>query len=726
MPNQSRIIRSLLKIIFISLFTLSGCAGPSNQTSMPVTTDNQVTAISPTIELGMTITPSPEPPITLPVAEILFVDRLSDNGDDTYSVNFPSEEFDSAHPPMVYYIWQINPNVDADLEQVVVQFTISHTAAEDIPGYERGFFPWLHNLSTININSPVPESTDLTMDRNTILRYPEFGELLDRYITVENGTYMLAIPYEQFLGGRTSLVLGFLPGTTFSMPEVSVAGSEIFAESILDELGVEQSIPMYNVEPVVRQFWDGSFEVTNDFARFNGWIKNEWSPLFENAYQNGIFYMPVSDYLDVLGSYAEEIDGTYAVIPDGLPLALHVINDSYSKTFLMAHMVDPETGLIHGIWDIEQNQLVASDRTVANLPIAASYFQNDPGFAYQLLSAVAQYEVIDVDGHWIYAPRGINANQEITVRLADLAMNEDAFQMITDTKDPEIRVKLLEAYANTLGLILEVQEQSNTNLPPSEFIVKFESNNTHSIRKVEGPLGDFNINDPFYTFSSSMQEVATDMVLNHIGPQLSGVDNEFNRAWSLATDPEQQTVVLANAKRIIDEADSSFKILYYNYRIFYHIYTFQRQDGLFAARYDIDSGNTLLGENTGGAWNGFSSYYGGPGSAINWMMISGFFHDDAMLTECYKLAEASIKIFNDNVSSISEVDPAEVLSAMRQNELGIFTDGAILTWVMTRNDLGVYVRSGVPPWQLGGSLIWMMTPEEYYQWKLAVHEISSP
>nr|MBI9047174.1 hypothetical protein [Anaerolineaceae bacterium] len=395
--------KNIIGIVSI-VIVLAACAPAIDKTPIPV-----ITAISEMIPPENTVTPeilpptsapTPLPPIILPNPEPIHAGMLLEKDNGLFEVLIP-EGLDKNHPAMPTYIWEhLQPNVNPGLAAIVIEFDMPGTVEKwhgDLFGYDRGFFVSLQNLETIPIQplyiNPEhlePSVFDLKdIDREALLLLPELMVDLSHFSVNMDDHYIVRIPYEQLLGGAKDLTLQFLPGTVFGNLRVNLEHDGSLDQGILTALMEDVPRPQYDVNEIHQDWWEGGVDRNNSQEGFieiidsNRWINQGIKEYRVNP--DGSVNIPVSEY--DLGEYANEITGEFTVIPEGLlPILIkleeqeYIIADNPEEhredqqqikedraavvTFIMKNMIDPETGLIRGIWDNDQGQLVAENRRV--------------------------------------------------------------------------------------------------------------------------------------------------------------------------------------------------------------------------------------------------------------------------------------------------------------------------------------------------------------------------
>ncbi len=634
-----------------------------------------------------TATPATVNPVHLPDPEVENGDLQITNPDGSLTVKI-QDGFDRNHPPMLSYIWHINPDVDQNIQYILVEFELLDTVPPgdgDLFGYERGYFVGLYDFHELSmeavftevnqeISDPLAEST---LDNETLLCFPEFSVDLERYVSKEGTSILVTIPYEQFRGGARELVVQFLPGATFTQPTASLKTNQSLDVSIIEELtsdSEEKSI--FDHTTFFQEYWNDPLPIDflesdeipegetrksllRDKIRNENWITDfvDVGTLFNDDYS---INMPVSDFSSLYGT--EDL-GDYAIIPEGLPVLLFSFHENRigNKTadFILEHMVD-ERGLIKGVWDSQNNVLVDTAWEPASLPVVDALSAYTNAEQYQRLwNAVIDYEVISINDSWYYAPRGINEEGVVEFSTWDFIGAGGVLNLMdVNSSIPEEKgVKMLTAFANSLELFLEAQELNPTKLPAERFSVHFHEDGSHSIESADS----FWIDNPYFYIMSLFYGAQLNSKCPYIGrSMLEGETFENYLDWIAASDdPQYRAETYPKAVDLAFEFETFFRILKVNYKSLYYVYSFARMQGqetAFAPGYDVCSGEPLYldsldtnAEGSGSSWDMFQQRYGTPRHLINWTFLSGFANDKAMAYTGVQGVSISMAVFRQNL-----------------------------------------------------------------------------
>jgi hypothetical protein len=615
---------------------------------------------------------------------------------------------DRHHPAMPSYIWSLNAEVEG-IDYIVVEFDLIDTVDPDdlyFYGYDRGFFIGLHNLVDLSdvlfyytMNSNEWDATRIDEDPGKLshltaenkLYYPELAEDMSRYTTSDgNGHYTVRIPYEQFNGGASDLVLQFLPGATYDNVRIYVDGNESFDEGSLDELTTEQTpVEIEDFNDLVGYLWgdrvsvDGMMrsDVIDKIKTENRWSAKTISDALINEDGTTNMYLPDYD----LEGYEDEIVGEYGVVPEGIMAVLMAVDNnpddpSFSQkhaalaTFVLDNMVDPETGLIYGVWDNEQGVLVATDRISGRtLQIAFASLRTDDRI-FALIDSVIEHEIIEIGGEYFYVPGGqFSEDRTVELDLADFAVNEGFMSYFKDLvwygqeegqhDDLLATYKMLEGFANSMELLLEGQEQNPTNLPAETLRVTFNADGTRTFESV----GEFHMDNVFFSIWAIAHEFnyaeATSGFQSMMAEKFDELIEHFLAAKADGNE-EYAAQELEEAKRIASYYQNSMRIVNTFYQMYYDVYNFTKsQDGntIFAAGYDVNTGDVVfrdpVDEEDGSApWNVYQQRFGATNTAVNYALMNLFFHDQELSEESLKMVQASFGIFHFVIND----DPVDI------------------------------------------------------------------
>ncbi|MBG0788236.1 MAG: hypothetical protein H0S79_24370, partial [Anaerolineaceae bacterium] len=526
------------------------------------------------------------------------------------------------------------------------------------------------------------------------LYYPELAEDLSRYTTSDgNGHYVVSIPYEQFNGGASDLVLQFLPGATYANVRIYVDGNESFDDERLDELTAEQApVEIEDFNDLIGYLWgdrvsvDGMMrsDVIDQLKTENGWSEKTISDALIN--EDGTTNMYLADY-DLEG-YEDEIVGEYGVVPEDVMAIIVAVNNNWDDpsfsqnrtalvNFVLDNMVDPETGLIYGVWDNEQGKLVATDRiSGSTLQIAIGMIGTenvDEARIWTLIDAVIEHELLDINGTYYYVPGGqLGEDGTVELDLADFAVTEGFMSYFKDMiwyhkedqhEDSLTTYKMLESFANSMELLLEGQEQNPTNLPPETLRITFNEDGTRTFESV----GDFHMDNVFFSIWAIAHEFNYDEATSGFQYMMAEKFDELIEHFLTAKADGNEAYAaqeLEQAKRIASYYQNSMRIVNTFYQMYYDVYNFTKaQDGntIFAAGYDVNTGDVVfrdsVGEEDGSApWDAYQQRFGATNTAVNYVLMSAFFHDQALTEESLKMVQASFGIFHFVIND----DPVDI------------------------------------------------------------------
>jgi hypothetical protein len=740
-------ITALLIVFSFGLLTACQSSGLSTETSTPTQTVNSTAPSATPDPESIEEYSEPSPPkfgptpvpqewVELPVPGAENAELLIKNADGSLSVFLDEENLDDRHhPAMPSYIWNLNANVEG-IDAIVVAFDLIDTVEPDdlyFYGYDRGFFVGLHNLDDVSDvlfyysrNSNEWDATRIDEDPGKLshltaenkLYYPELGEDLSRYTTSDgNGNYVVRIPYEQFNGGASDLVLQFLPGAIYDNVRIYADGSGGFGVGQLDELISEQ--PPVEVE----DFNDLISGMGSEGVSVDGMMRgdvidfirsyNDWSP---NVIANGLINpdgttnMYLADY-DLEG-YEDEIVGEYGIVPEGIMATIIAVDDneddlSFGRNrtkfvnFVLDHMVDPETGLIYGIWDNEQGALAAADRdSGATLQIASAMLATndvDHTRIQALFDAVIEHEILEINNTYYYVPGGeISEDGTVELDLADFAVPDSFMHYFLDMiwydkedqqEDPLATYKMLEGFANSLELLLAGQEQNPTNLPADTLLITFNEDGTRTFESV----GEFHMDNLYFSVLPISQghnfASATSGFQFMMAEKFDELIEHFLTAKADGNE-EYATQELDQAKEIASYYQNSMRIVNTSYQMYYDVYNFTKiQDGntIFAAAYDVITGEIIfrdpVGEEDGSApWNVYQQRFGATNTAVNYALMNLFFHDQELSEESLKMVTTCFEMFGYVLKYEQNMDMSDTEVLTRFFEKGYSVTGNDGIW----------------------------------------------
>jgi hypothetical protein len=650
--------------------------------------------------------------VELPLPEADRSELLIQNSDGSFSVFLDKENLDDRnHPAMPVYIWPLNAKVEG-IDAIVVEFDLLDTIDSDdlyFFGYDRGFFIGLHNLDDVSdvlfyytTNTNEWDVTKIDEDPGKLshltaenkLYYPELSVDMSRYTTSDgNGHYIVIIPYDQFNGGASDLVLQFLPGATYANVRIYVDGNESFDAAKLEELTAEQSpVVAEDFNDLIGYLWgdrvsvDGMTrsDVIDKIKTENHWSEKTIAEALIN--KDGTTNMYLADY-DLEG-YEDEIVGDYGVVPEGVMAIIIAVNNNWDNpiagqnrtalvNFVLDNMLDPETGLIYGAWDNEQGELVATDRisgSTLQIAIAMMGTENvDEARIWTLIEAVIEHELLDINDTYYYVPGGqLSKDGTVELDLADFAVTEGFMSYFKDMiwyrkedqhEDSLITYKMLEGFANSMELLLEGQEQNPTNLPPETLRITFNEDGTRTFESV----GDFHMDNVFFSIWAIAHEFNYDEATSGFQYMMAEKFDELIEHFLTAKADGNEAYAaqeLEQAKRIASYYQNSMRIVNTFYQMYYDVYNFTKaQDGntIFAAGYDVNTGDVVfrdsVGEEDGSApWDAYQQRFGATNTAVNYVLMSAFFHDQALTEESLKMVQASFGIFHFVIND----DPVDI------------------------------------------------------------------
>ena len=743
MSNKKYFHGILMLLVMFTFCLITACQ------SSGLTTDNNAST-QPILSTNPTSTPDREPTeesseptpvqherIELPVPEAVNPELLIINTDDSLYVFLDEENLDDRnHPAMPSYIWRLNAKVEG-IDTIVVEFDLIDTVDPDdlyFYGYDRGYFIGLHNLDDVNDvlfyyteNTNEWDATKIDEDPGKLshltgenkLYYPELSVDMRRYAASdENGHYSVRIPYEQFNGGARDLVLQFLPGATYDNVQIYADGGGSFDSGRLDELISEQApveVEDFNnltswmgaeAESLEGMIWR---DITAQIASMRKWSPDVISDGLINP--DGTTNMYLADY--GLEEYEDEIVGEFGVVPEGVMALIIAVDDSdylsFSRnrtalvTFVLDNMVDPETGLIYGVWDNAQVALVATDRVSgATLQIASAMLAtNDVDLTriQALFDAVIEHEILEIGGIYYYVPGGeLNADGTIELDLADFAVPDSFMSYFNDMiwygqedqqEDPMATYKMLEGFANSMELLLEGQELNPTNLPAETIRVTFNEDGSRTFESV----GEFYMDNPLFSVWSvsygHSYATATSGFQFMMAEKFDELIEHFLTAKSDGNE-EYATQELEQARKIASYYQNSMRIVNTCYQMYYDIYNFTKaQNGntIFAAVYDVNTGEIILrdsvGEENGSApWDVYQQRFGAINTAVNYAFMNLFFHDQELSREALKMVLTTFAMFDGYVLNYEEdldMSDPEVLSRFFEKGYSIVGNDGV--WV---------------------------------------------
>jgi len=674
-------VKKLISILLAALL-LCGCAVSNDGDTTQAASANEQTQ---TEEPIVTPVPGPTPvpgltSIALP-AEVAFnAGALSETETDgVYSVALPEEEEDRPNAPT--YTWYIN-GTDADvIDEVVIEFDVFDTVRPldgMYFGYDEAFYVILHNFETIPAQPPWPYNVEQTAgdtDQEAMLRLPELGVDLKKFASWEDKHVRIVIPYTEFQNAPKDLTLQFLPGTTFGNLTIRLLGADGLYEDEIER--ISQTVESPGRSPMLKELSADFREVYGvglnqegfhnrtavDDMTFNQWIMK--AGLVINP--DGSINMPVALY--DLGDYANQVQGDYAVIPEGIVSALttlsHTDGGFFTEedqrqvvSFILENMMN-ENGQFYGIYDIAQQKLVATDRKAAALPILAILcgYLSDRDVDL-IANSILANDIVRVGDTLYYAPYGISEDGIMDLKLSDFVITGGLYGLFIDYSNDGSRLNekygcamLMEGIANSLKLILEGQEQNATRLPSSELRVVF-SGDGESYELL--PSGTFSINNSFFSvgmisfeclrYSINEFKFVDDTIQNDIDWVFIRLNKVKNGAYTV-----QQAKAIRDLEVLYAEYSNAYTIMNTLYESWLDVYNFlrvQTSGTAYAPGYDVQTGEMIEAPADDALYSAFHELakyrirFGTPAVPMNYFCLVGIFNDEAMSKECVNLVQA--------------------------------------------------------------------------------------
>lgn len=676
------------------------------QTKEPTQTSTPTQTSEPTKPPGNEFTPVPSDlSIELPV-------KVSDNGqflvttdeegnpleNGIFRVEFDPERdtsFKLDRPNMPTFSWYLNGSEDNLISEVVIKFAIYNSVPplhSELFGYDRAFFLTLHNFdNTIPLMPPWPADDIYNShlldrgdtDRAQMLTMPELGvDLTWKYISSEGNHITITIPYAEFQGAAKDLTLQFLPGTTFGDLTIRVKGAEGLDSGTIDAITQPVEIPERDllhdeIMPAFQRSEEDIIPLSDVEGPEN--INNIMFGQMEGQAINsdGSINMPVSFY--DLGEYSGEVQGKYAVVPEGLvPVFMTMSHPGFYDydqqrqvvDFVFNNMVD-ENGQFSGVYDIEQGKTVATDRKAAAIPILSAMLSNtdvltDSEIDFMVNSIIAN-DLVVVGDTLYYAPDGIGEDGMMDLNLSDFAFNDQFIHLLAEySNDTSGRLDeefggamLLEGFANSLKLILEGQEQNATRLPSSQLKVFFT---TDGMNDALEPSVKFDINNSYFSMGLTTFELFANALekfkymddvnsFNALIGRLSGVkDGEYS---------ESQEQIIREGEAMYAEMYNAFTIVNTYYESCLDVYNFlkvQSSDTIYAYQYNVYTGEKIAAP-TDALYPEFHmlapfiNRFGTPGTTMNYFSLAGLFNDETMVKESGHLLIVNFDMYSSEMFS---------------------------------------------------------------------------
>jgi hypothetical protein len=672
----------------------------------------------PTFTASPTVIPSPTP---IPVISVLgeidvtqptHPELLNELEPGVFEVIIAEDVWQN-RPDMPAIIWKnLQPDIPG-LYEIVLEFDLIETLPKwdgEWFGYDRGYILSLDNYFKEGV---AIDSNGFSFDYHLLaINLDKFTERTDNHIVAK-------IPVTQLRGGARDLVLQFFPGTTFGNLRIYVTHDGRATEASLQMLQGDNSNPQVALHEIYPGWWDnhgGCDDPTDMYGcirqtLYEQW-GNEWDERLAGPREHGAMldilssygwmqqsmrsYMinpdgsvnvPVTEY--DLGIYTDDIDSDFAVVPDGLLFPLIRIqygilgdDNGYIENarqdlvnFIMTEMMNPDTGLIQGIWDTQNKRLVAPHRRSANLPLWAgvSNLQNygidiDQTTMNNWLLNIINQEFQLIGEKVYYTPRGIDEQGTMELRLEDFAFIDTLFSSLykvamadpgTDFSlpDPEAVVKIMEGAHNSLDLVVQQQQLNPTHLPSEALLVHFDQQGNYVLE----PVGDFSIDNPFfatmplYLSNNLIQFDWIGLKINNGYPEPMDIDmsDHFPAQMDIlrqtgGVSPQYWYSALRQARTVAGEFYYSYHLLGNMWKLLFHVYNFSDQQpaqSVFAEKYDINTGEPLdlvMAENSN-PWAKFQGRFGSLSAIGNWFQIMTFFYDQEMVEIALTINEIGLK-----------------------------------------------------------------------------------
>ena len=344
--------------------------------------------------------------------------------------------------------------------------------------------------------------------------------------------YEIDIPYSEISkGGLQKLVFRFWPEVTASNPEFSLMTSgDVDMEALFAPIDIPGlNIPVLDVTTVDDYSVPfGEFVLDSESAArilFNG-DANSGEPQAFLAIAimfDGVIMEMSEDSGFPLRDFSTMLEPE--VILQSLHREIRLSNaseDMMSSIVLIHDMIDPETNLVRGGWMYNRDrdridvEVVMPEReTHTSLGFAAAISKIHPDTPDKdeephhvlareifetLAVGIAEHEIVEIGGEYYYAPEGISADGQLIVRpevMGNSLTAIDIYKYIkNDLGNAEKAERFLIGFANTLDLMLEMQEQTPTNLFPEKIIAQFSEDESSYSLIAEGD--EFYIGNDFF------------------------------------------------------------------------------------------------------------------------------------------------------------------------------------------------------------------------------------
>ena len=685
-----------LTMIFASCSSNTGTASPTAQPASPAPS---ATDVVQTEEVTETPDPSQTPApsvinVELPVTVSDYAEFLSAGAEaGVFYVEFDPNRGNALQldrPHMPTYTWYLNGTEANQVGAVVIEFDLIETVDPlngGYFGYDRGYFIGIHNFETIPLYPVwVDDSNRENLvgfanmysetDRDMMLLFPELAVDMQKYLQQDGNHYKFVIPYSEFQNAPKDLTLQFLPGTTFGDLRTSVLVKDGVDPDILYKITQpiennlegdvfdEVVLPFLNVAPsdlIPREDVELSDHNLRSFVHGQHVMREG---LVINP--DGSISMPVSMY--DLGEYADEVQGEYAVVPEGLVSVFMVFlqDDFFADEqrrqifdFVFENMVD-ENGQFSGVYDIEQGKMVATDRKVPALPILSAMLLRADLLTDAeidlIMNSIIASDIVRVDDKLYYVPNGLSDDGVTDFKLSDFTISANLFDLFVQYEDEERLdgrfggAMLMEGYTNSLQLILEGQEQNPTRLPSSELKVIILEDGGYELQ----PSETFSINDPFFSMGLLAYD-QFDLYVNNFGivavrdqsnSWLKTLENNQDGAYNAA---QEQTIRETTA--LYSDMYNALKIVNTYYQSYLDIYNFmkiQPASNRYASGYNVNTGEIVYVDVKIPSYEKverFAQHFGSPSASLNWLNIAGMLNDEKMVKEAAHLTMINYDLY---------------------------------------------------------------------------------
>lgn len=691
--------KSLSLLVILITILLSACSGVTSESTANTSADS--------LEQFTTDVAQPQSPTGTPIAMLTSIELqvkvnansqyLTDKDNGVYYVELPDEGVD--YPAMPTYTWYINGTESDTVGEVVLEFDLIDTVAPldyEYFGYDRGYYVTLHNFETIPLTPSWWRGSVNNLakygdtNKAAMILMPELGVDLQKYVSINanpDGTthIQITIPYSRFQTASKDLTLQFLPGTTFGNLVAYVQGDGVTPDTI-DKITQTIDYDSFDYddfkEEMLRNFnAQREKRVTSDLVPDSRMNVTEIGNMIEaSQYNLGLYVNPdgsVNMHISFydLGEYADEVQGEYVVVPEGLVSAFFVLNqengavkysyeDKRAVVEVALSMID-ENGQFAGIYDISQGKIVATDRKVSALSIlSAMLLMNGSERVLtdaeidSIMNLIIANNILRVDDTLYFAPNGLREDGVMDLALDDFVINGAFLKLMNDYSMNPNRLKkefgcamLLEGFANSLQLILEAQEQNETRLPSAEVKVIFSQDGGYELQpsdtfrmegayfsmglasyeKMNGYLQNFRFEDEG-VFDSLMKKVASDK------------DGDYS---------EKQAQYIREGAAMYSEFYNAYKIINTYYESWIDVYNFvkiQPVSTAYAPGYNVHTGEMISAErgqiNSGASWLlPFRERFGNADVSMNWFLIAGMFNDEDMMRNTVSLTMNNYDIY---------------------------------------------------------------------------------